>query len=118
MIIDRIREEFSGSSAGPTPQEGSSDELPEGYDLVFTKGSRVCLREQGQMAVDVEIILPTIIDGRLMYQVKVPPKPGQSQARRWVSDSLLEPSGDASSWEYASWNRQTEEYEEPSDDTE
>ena len=53
-----------------------------------------------------------------MYQVKIPPKPRQPQARRWVSASVLEPSGDASSWDYASWNRQTEEYEDPPGDTE
>ena len=118
LIIDRIREEFSGFSVVPIPPEGISEELPEGYDLVFTKGSKVCLREQGQVAVDVEIIQPTIMDGRLMYQVKVPPKPRSPQMRRWVSASLLEPYGDTSSWEYASWNRQTEEYEDPPDDTE
>ena len=117
LIIARIREEFSDFSASPFT-EGTSEELSEGYDQVFTKGSRVCMREQGQMAVDVEIIQPTMMEGRLMYQVKIPPKPKQSQPRRWVSASVLEPSGDASSWDYASWNRQTEEYEDPPDDTE
>ena len=118
LIIDRIREVFSDFSASPSP-EGTGEELPEGYDLVFAKGSRVCLREQGQMAVDVEIIQPTIwTDGQLMYQVKIPPKPRQPPIRRWVSASVLEPSGDASSWDYASWNRQTEEYEDPPGDTE
>ena len=118
LTIDRIRKEFSDFSAGPIPPEGRGEELPKGYDMVFTKGSWVCLRERGQMAGDVKIIQPTMMDGRLMYQVEIPPKPRQPLARRWVSDSLLEPSGDASSWELASWNRQTEEYEEPSDDTE
>ncbi len=117
LIIARIREEFSDFSASPFT-EGTSEELSEGYDQVFTKGSRVCMREQGQMAVDVEIIQPTMMEGRLMYQVKIPPRPRQPQARRWVSASVLEPSGDASSWDYASWNRQTEEYEDPPDETE
>lgn len=118
LIIDRIRKEFSDSSAGPIPPEGRGKELPKGYDMVFTKGSWVCLRERGQMAGDVKIIQPTMMDGRLMYQVEIPPKPRQPLARRWVSASVLEPSGDASSWDYASWNRQTEEYEDPPDDTE
>lgn len=117
LIIARIREEFSNFSACSSTED-RGEELSEGYDQVFTRGSRVCMREQGQMAVDVEIIQPTMMEGRLMYQVKIPPKPRQLQARRWVSPSVLEPSGDASSWDYASWNRQTEEYEDPPDGTE
>ena len=116
LIIARIRKEFSDFSVSSS--EGRNEELSDGYDQVFTQGSRVCLREQGQMAVDVEIIQPTMMEGRLMYQIKIPPKPRQPQARRWVSASVLEPSGDASSWDYASWNRQTEEYEDPPGDTE
>ena len=93
----------------------STRDNPEGHEQVFKPGSRVCLRQQGQVAVDVEIVQPTIMDGRLMYQVKLLQKPGQSPARRWVSGSSVEPSGDADAWEYAWWSRLTETYEEPSD---
>ena len=118
LIVGRIREEFSDFSAVPPPREEEEREkLPEGYDLVFEKGSRVCWRERGQIAVEVEIIRPTMMHGQLMYQVKTLPKPRQPPLLHWVATSRLEPSGDASSWNFAPWNRQTEEYEEPPDDT-
>ena len=65
------------------------------------------------MAVDVEIILPTLMEGELMYQVKVPQRPGRRPVKQWIHKSKLEPSGDAAAWDYAWWNRETETYEEP-----
>ena len=110
-IVDRIRSEFAMFSVSE-PLVDSTLDNPEGHDQVFKPGSRICLRQQGQVAVDVEVIQPTLMDGRLMYQVKLRQKPGQPPARRWVAASSVEPSGDADAWEYAWWNRATETYEE------
>ena len=111
-IVARIRHELEtftdtemSSPAGTAP--------PKGHERVFTKGSRVCYRQGGQMAVDVEVIQPTLMDGRLMYQVKVLQKRGHQPVRQWIAESAIEPSGDASAWDYAWWNRETEAYEEP-----
>ena len=70
------------------------------------------------MAVDVEIIQPTIMNGEFMYQIKVRNKPHQAPARRWVAASTVEPSANADAWEYAWWNRETETYENPPEDDE
>ena len=86
---------------------------PAGHERVFRPGSRVCYREAGPMMVDVEIIQPTMMDGQLMYQVKTTQRSGQSPAKLWVNASALEPSADASAWDYGWWNRQTEDYEDP-----
>ena len=88
------------------------------YERVFAEGSVVCHREHGQIARDVEIIRPTIIDGELRYQVKHPERPGHPPVRSWVRASRLEPSGNSDSWDYAWWNRVTEEYEDTSGDPE
>ena len=54
-----------------------------------------------------------------MYQVKFPPKPGQSSpVLQWIAGTAVEPSGVADAWDYAWWNRETETYEDPSDGTE
>lgn len=90
----------------------------KGYEQVFTNGSRVCYRQVGQMAADVEIIQPTMMDGNLMYQVKISPRPGQNSVKRWVAASSIEPSADTDNWEYAWWNIETEVYEDPPDDEE
>ena len=73
--------------------------------MVFTPESRVCYREQGSIATDVEIIQPTIMNGVLMYQVKAITPPGQPTVLLWVPASGVEPSADADAWEYAWWNR-------------
>ena len=110
-----IRKEVSGFSLQSPFAIGQGDEHPSGYEQVFAEGSRVCYREQGMMATDVEIIEPTIRDGALMYRVKVPPIPGQPPMRRWVPAQKVEPSADADAWEYVWWNRETETYEIPPD---
>lgn len=116
--VHLIREEVSGfSSAIPSILKGN-DVHHRGYEMVFTQGSRVCYREQGSIATDVEIIQPTIMNGVLMYQVKAITPPGQSTVLRWVPASGVEPSADADAWEYAWWNRETQTYENPPDDTE
>ena len=70
-LVSRVREEFSGFSSSSPAIGISSDDPPSGYEQVFTGGSRVCFRDRGQIARDVEVIVPSIVDGRLMYQVKV-----------------------------------------------
>lgn len=111
-----IREEVSGfSDAIPSILKGN-DVHHRGYEMVFAPGSRVCYREQGSIAADVEIIRPTIMDGVLRYQVKAVAPPGQPPVLRWIPASGVEPSADADAWEYGWWNRETETYEDPPDD--
>ena len=114
-LVTRIREEFSRFSDSAAPDEMSAP-VPEGYEQVFTTGSRVCARQKGQIAEDVEVIQPTLMDGRLMYQVAATSRPGRPSVRRWISASDVEPSG--GDWNYAWWNRRTEAYEDPPDDGE
>ena len=120
-LVARVREELSMFSAGGSPEIGIED-VPTGYEQVFKTNSRVCYRQVGQLVVDVEIIRPTLgipgAEGQLMYQVKCPPRPGQRPALRWIPASAVEPSGDADSWDYAWWNRETESYEDPPESAE
>ena len=95
--------------------QGDESDAPNGYEQVFTEGSLVCFMESGQMAADVRIIQPTMMDGELMYQVKLPRRPGHAVAKRWVKASSVQPSAMADEWEYALWNRETETYEDPPD---
>lgn len=116
VVLEKIQNEISTAATVDITPEIIAN-APTGYERVYKKGSRVCYQETGQMAVDVEIIQPTIIEGGLMYQVAVMPKPGQRPAKRWVAASKVEPSAVADAWEYAWWNRETETYEEPPEDT-
>ena len=94
-------------------------QIPTGYEQVFTKGSRVCHRQGGSSAVDVEILQPTIMDGELKYQVKASsPRPWEPPLLHWIPASAVEPSADSDSWDYAWWNRQTQTYEDPPDEAE
>ena len=118
LVVERILEEFSTFTAlgisGDMEVEGDA---PAGYEQVFTVGSRVCYRPPNQMTmVDVEIIQPTLMDGNLMYQVGVPPRPGHPPVLRWIAESALEHSAEADAWKYAWWNRETQVYENPPDD--
>ncbi len=116
-IVTRIQDEISNATAGGATQETIVD-VPTGYERVFKAGSRVCYQQTGQLAVDAEIIQPTIMNGNLMYQVAIVPRPGQRPVKNWISASAIEPSAVADAWEYAWWNRETWEYEDPSDDSE
>ena len=115
-LVSGVREELSMFSAGGAPEIGIED-VPTGYEQVFTRGSRVGYRQVGQLVVDVEIIQPTLgvpgAEGQLMYQVRFPARPGQRPALRWITASAVEPSGNADAWDYAWWNRETERYEAP-----
>lgn len=109
-VVDRIREEFrTFGGSGFLAAVGGA--VLSGYEQVFTKGSHVCARQMGQLGEEVEVIQPTLMDGVLMYQVQVPARPGRPTARRWIDARSLEPSG--GEWNYAWWNRATEDYEEP-----
>jgi DEAD/DEAH box helicase domain-containing protein len=91
---------------------------PPGCLHVFTPGSKVCLRERGKLCTDVEIIQPTWMDGSLKYQVKSPRKySGSAPVKRWISSEFLEPSADGDDWEYGWWDRETEEFVDPDDET-
>lgn len=86
---------------------------------VFQPGSRVCIREAGAIASDVEIVQPAIMEGVLMYQVSAKPRfDSVSPVRRWVRADLLEPSADAGAWDYGWWNKETQQFEEPSEPAE
>ncbi len=115
-IITQIQDAVSEFSFSNPFVVNPEVELYRGYVQVFTKDSRVCYRESGSIAVDVEIIQPTIMDGELRYQVRTPQRMGQPPLLRWVSESSIEPSADADAWEYAWWNRETETYENPPDE--
>ena len=93
-------------------QSIDSGDHPPPSDLmqVFVKGSRVCYQQAGQMAMDVEVVQPTIMNGELMYQVVVPTKAGQAPVKRWVAASYLEPSADAAAWGYGIWDPVSERY--------
>ena len=112
-VVTQIKDETSAFTGG-TIQEIIAD-APTGYEQVFKPKSRVCYRQTGALAVDVEIIQPTIMDGCLMYQINITSKPHHAPVKRWVAATAIEPSADADAWEYAWWNRQTETYEDPSE---
>lgn len=113
-IIERIQEEYCSFSQG-TAAGVLASEAPKGYEEVFSTGSRVCFNQVGQIATEVKIIEPTIMDGKLMYRVLVEAQPSQAPMRRWIPASACQPSGDADAWSYAWWNRETETYEESPD---
>ena len=95
---------------------GIEENVPTGYERVFAAGSRVCCRLPRQVAVmDVEIVRPALIDGQLMYEVDIAPRQG-NQVRHWIDALRLEPSAEADAWEYAWWNREMQEYENPPND--
>ena len=111
-IVDQIQEEYSSFVPG-TALSALTDEVREGYEQVFAKGSRVCFTQAGKIAVEVEVIEATIMDGDLKYRVVAESSPGSPPLRRWVPASACEPTADAAAWDYAWWNRETENYEDP-----
>ena len=90
-------------------------DAPTGYERVFTRDSRLCYQQAGGMASDVEIVQPTMMNGQLMYQVRVLPRPGHAPVLHRVDARAVEESGDAGAWGYAWWNRETQCYEDPPD---
>ena len=113
-LVDQVQDTYRTFVPG-TALGVLDDESREGYEQLFTIGSRVCFHLAGKIASEVEIIGATIMDGNLMYQVLAESAPGKSPVRRWVPASACEPSADSDAWEYGWWNRETETYEDPSD---
>lgn len=112
--VESVSNAVSGFVAAQ-PIEPVSADTPSDLMSVFVEGSRVCYQQAGQMAVEVEVVQPTIMDDGLKYQITVPSKPGQLPAKRWVSASYIEPSADAGSWSYGLWNPLTEQYVDEED---
>ena len=111
QLVRQVRDEVSGFTGDTLQNE--LQKAPSGYEQVFTQGSIVCHRQAGAMAVDVEVIQPTIMEGHLMYQVKIQQNPRQAPVLHWVPASAVEPSANADVWGYAWWNRETQSYEDP-----
>jgi DEAD/DEAH box helicase domain-containing protein len=121
-IVYRVRDAYTAFAGAEVNVIGATVETQlTGFLQVFTKGSRVCLRERGVISTDVEIIQPSMINGRLMYQVKCPAKypnnPMIAPVRRWVNAELVEPSANSVEWDYGWWNVGTETYENPPEST-
>ncbi len=106
---------FTGHGYLPVTESSS----PTGYERVFAKGSIVSFRERGPIARDVKIVGVYVNDsGELMYRIESPTRLGQPPMRHSVPAERVEPSVDTDDWEWAWWNRATEEYETlPEDDS-
>ena len=114
-LVDRVREEYRCFVPG-TALSVLDAESREGYEQLFTIGSRVCFQQAGKIASEVEIIGATIMNGNVMYQVLAESTPGKAPLRHWVPAGTCETSADSDAWEYGWWNRETETYEDPNDD--
>lgn len=78
---------------------------------VFQPGSKVCMRERGQMSSEVEIIGVTLMDSKLMYQVKAAPRyPNGAPVKQWVPATHVEPSAISTDWEHGWWDTEAQEY--------
>ena len=97
---------FLEHSSIPDALENSFEDVMQ----VFTPSSRVCYHQAGQMATEVEILQPTIINGALMYLIETPRKLGQAPGKTWVAANSVEPSAEAGEWSYALWDPTTQEY--------
>lgn len=107
--VESVSKAVSGFVAAQ-PVEPVSANTPSDLMSVFVEGSRVCYQQAGQMAVEVEVVQPTMMEDGLMYQIAVPSRPGQRPSKRWVSGNYIEPSADAGSWSYGLWDPLTEQY--------
>lgn len=112
--VRRIREvvkSFVSATGEPEP-EGRT--VLGKYIRMFTPSSRVSYRDKGRLGSEVEIIRPTVMDGKLMYQVKCPPKPpSNTRIKQWVAAEFIEPTAGDGEWDEAWWNSESEEYEDP-----
>ena len=107
--VKDVRRVYLGFAEENATTEISHDP-PIGLMQVFVEGSRVCFQQSGQMAVEVEVIQPTMMEGILMYQISTPQRPGQPPSKRWVPANYVEPSAEADGWSYALWDPITEQY--------
>ena len=115
-VVDRIRDLVAGFES-TSPFNVMAENIPGGYEQLFSPGSRVCYRESGTLSEDVTIIEPAIINDTLMYRVEAIQSRGPA-LRRYISAVSVEPSADADAWEYWWWNRETETYQDPPDEDE
>ena len=113
-VVERIREEVA-SFESTSPFSVMAEDIPGGYEQVFSAGSRVCYRESGTLSEDVTIVEPAIIEGRLMYRVEVSQSRGP-ELIRYIPAASVEPSADADAWEYQWWNRERQMYQDPPDE--
>ena len=59
--------------------------------------------------------MPTLMDGKLMYQIECPPKyQSDAPTKRWVAASVVTPSAEGD-WEYGQWDTSTEAFIEIDD---
>lgn len=107
--VSAVAQAVAGFTEAQPVDPGTSNP-PSDLMHVFVPGSRVCYQQVGQVAVDVEVIQPTIMNGELMYQVVAPTKVGQATGKRWVPARYVEPSADAAAWSYGVWDPVSEQY--------
>ncbi|WP_421794115.1 DEAD/DEAH box helicase [Hydrocarboniphaga effusa] len=108
-----FQEWFAGLVAAQPQSHAESDEMDfSRYVRVFRPGSKVCMRDKGQMTSEVEILDVTLMENSgLMYQVKSSPRfPTSAPVKRWVPASYIEPSAESTEWEYGAWDTDTQEY--------
>ena len=115
-VVERIRDAVTGF-VSTSPFSVQAENIPGGYELVFSSGSRVCFRESGSLSEEVTVVEPTIIDGPLMYRVEAQQSRGPA-LRRYIPAASVEPSADVDAWEYQWWNRETQTYEDPPNEVE
>ena len=115
-VVERTHEVVAGFES-TSPFNVMAENIPGGYEQVFSPDSRVCYRESGTLSEDVTIIEPAIIDGPLMYRVEVKQSRGPT-LRRYIPATSVEPSADTDAWEYRWWNRETQTYQDPPNEDE
>ena len=108
-VVETVSDAIAGF-AEAQPADQVAENAPSDLMHVFVEGSRVCYQQAGQMAVEVKIVQPTIMDNGLMYQIVAPRQLGQVPGKRWVSASYIEPSADAGTWSYGLWDPVSEQY--------
>lgn len=112
MAADLFREWFTDL----TPESPQFEAPDLGVDFspyvrVFKPGSKVCMRDLGQLTSEVEVIGVTLMDSKLMYQVKSSPRfPTGAAVKQWVTATRVEPSAISTDWEYGLWDTEAQEY--------
>ena len=101
-------------------------DVPDGYEWLFAPQSRVIYRPPSdtlpsEVTIVRAVLFPAMdangdAEDVLMYQVELPTSSGQAPSRRNVRADSVEESADVNAWEYAWWNRATQEYESPPDE--
>jgi DEAD/DEAH box helicase domain-containing protein len=114
-------ESFKSWFADLAPALAESASPSEGLDFsryveVFKTGSKVCMRENGQLGSEVEVIGVTLMDSKLTYQVKSAPRfPAHAPVKQWVPADHIELSAVSGDWERGLWDTESQEYVVDSD---